>query len=382
MTRAVVVDDDEASARLARRILNDLSIDEVLVAPSGRAYDGMADEAPFDLVLLDIRLGDGESGLELAERVLAAPGPAVVMVSAVDDPTVFRRAVALGAHGYVVKPYRTSELQISALNALRRRELEQQATRHREVLSSTVEERTAELRATLTELQRIERVREEMLANCSHELRTPLTPILGWASYLVRRPDVQPEQVRSCAAVIAEQGNRLLAVVEALLTASAIAGGKGAAEVAGPSCDAVAVATSLLAEAAWSEVSSDLPGHPAHVVMGEQGLRVVLTQLLTNTARFAGGAPVSLIVRERGTDVELTVVDRGPGLPAGRHPGELLESFVQGDGSSTREVGGLGIGLYLVAGMVDAHGGGLGVAETPGGGVTVTIRLVAASQPS
>ena len=381
MTRAVIVDDDDASARLAQRILTDLGLEEVLRAPDAPAFDRLAAGHPFDLVLLDIRLGWGESGLELAERAVNEHGPAVVMVSAVDDPVVFRKAVALGAHGYVVKPYRTSELQISALNALRRRDLERQASRHQDELTTVVEQRTAELQATLTELQRIVRVREEMLANCSHELRTPLTPILGWAKYLVRRPDVEPEQVRSCAAVITEQANRLLSVIEALLAASAISGSRGAAVVPSPCCDAATVARSLVAEHD-GRVSLDAPPGEVLVPLGEQGLRVVLTQLVDNALRFGADSPVSLaVVDDDPAVVRLVLTDHGPGLPADREQTELLESFVQGDGSSTREVGGLGIGLYLVAGLVDAHGGAVSLDETPGGGLTVTVRLPRSVRP-
>lgn len=63
MTRAVVVDDHDASARLAQRILTDLGLEEVLRAPDAPAFDRLAAGHLFDLVLLDIRLGSGDSGL-------------------------------------------------------------------------------------------------------------------------------------------------------------------------------------------------------------------------------------------------------------------------------------------------------------------------------
>lgn len=370
MTRVVVVDDDEQSAKLAARVLASMGLESVATAGSAEEFVGLVADAPADLVLLDIRLG-GDDGLALARSVVAQGSTAVIMVSGLDSPSVLQQAIALGAYGYVVKPYRSSELEISVLNALRRQQLEREAAAHRDDLERAVELRTHELQEALTEVTRVNRVREEMLANFSHELKTPLTPILGWSSYLERRADLGSEVVQRCAAVITEQAARLLRVVDSLLAARAVA--TGTVDLAPVTCDVAAVAREVAAT--HPRCSPRVPADEVLVGMGPREVGMVLEQLLDNAQRFAPESPVLLEVSQVGTMVRLVVQDHGPGLPRHLDTSELIEPFVQGDGSSTRAVGGLGIGLYVVAGVVRARGGSLSLQETQGGGLTAVAEL-------
>ena len=99
----------------------------------------------FELILCDVRL-PGESGLELVHDVVGGrTDVAVLMVSGADDPQLAETALALGAYGYIVKPFRDSEVNIGIANALRRRRLEIENKGHRERLEQLVAERTAEL---------------------------------------------------------------------------------------------------------------------------------------------------------------------------------------------------------------------------------------------
>ncbi len=376
MSSVLVVDDDVQGAGLAVRILASMGVEDVAVAGSTAAFAEQVAARPFDLLLLDIRLGGDGDGLDLAQDVQAEDGPAVVMVSGLDSNEAFERALAFGAYGYVLKPYRASELRISVLNALRRHELERHAREHRKDLELAVEQRTAQLQSALVEVNRVNLVREQMLHNCSHELKTPLTPILGWAAYLTRRADVAPEQVQQCAAVIAEQGQRLLVVVERLLAARAVIDGTYDAVLEPLVSDSGAVARQVVAAHPRAVVRA--PDHPVGVGLGERELGLVLEQLLDNATRFAAGSDVTVRVEQVSGRVRLTVLDHGPGLPASLDVAQLLEPFVQGDGSATREVGGLGIGLYVVSGVVRARGGGLALEPTPGGGLTVVVDLPSA----
>lgn len=92
----------------------------------------------------------GTSGLDLATQIAVDfPGAAVVMVSGVDDPDTALRAIETGVDGYVLKPFRATEIQITVMNALRRRMVEMENRRHRDALESSVSGRTAELSVTL-----------------------------------------------------------------------------------------------------------------------------------------------------------------------------------------------------------------------------------------
>jgi putative two-component system response regulator len=99
----------------------------------------------FELILCDVHL-PGESGLELLHEVVAGHTEvAVLMVSGADDPQLAQKALALGAYGYIVKPFRDSEVNIGIANALRRRRLEIENKAHHERLEHLVAERTADL---------------------------------------------------------------------------------------------------------------------------------------------------------------------------------------------------------------------------------------------
>lgn len=150
--RVLVVDDEERVRRMVRRVLDGGGYACALAADPAAART-MLDEEPFDLVLCDVNMPGG-SGLVLAREILTErPGTAVVMVTGLDDPRLADSALELGAYGYVLKPFRSSELLINVSNALRRRKLETAARKHREDLERAVLERTAALSEAVDRLQ-------------------------------------------------------------------------------------------------------------------------------------------------------------------------------------------------------------------------------------
>jgi len=152
MARILIVDDEAQVRKLLQRVLEGdghvtASAGEVASALSRLREDG------FELVLCDVNM-PGESGLDFVGQASAVdPDVAIVMVSAADDPALAERALDLGAYGYVVKPFRTSELSIAVANALRRRRLEIENRSHREQLEQVVLERTTALRQAVTRLE-------------------------------------------------------------------------------------------------------------------------------------------------------------------------------------------------------------------------------------
>ncbi|MBA2461123.1 MAG: response regulator [Actinobacteria bacterium] len=142
------------------------------------AVAGSASEArrllcaePFALVLCDVHM-PGESGIDFVQEVRADyPDTAVVMVTGLDDPRYVESALAHGAYGYVLKPFKPNELVINVINSLRRRALEIENRDHRDRLEQTVLERTATLRDTITQLESSEselrRLREETIRRLS-----------------------------------------------------------------------------------------------------------------------------------------------------------------------------------------------------------------------
>lgn len=142
--RALVVDDEDNIRGILCRVLEGAGH---VAVPAGDAVEArrLLSRSAFDVILCDVNM-PGESGLELTQDVLATrPDAAVIMVTGVDDPGVANRALDAGAYGYLVKPFKLSEVTINVDSALRRRRLECDNRRQREKLISALRERTAEL---------------------------------------------------------------------------------------------------------------------------------------------------------------------------------------------------------------------------------------------
>jgi response regulator RpfG family c-di-GMP phosphodiesterase len=122
---------------------------ECLQASSAEEARSIMKEESFDLILCDIRL-PGESGMDLITHVISEyPETAAIVVSGVDDPEVAEKALELGAYGYIVKPFKVSEVIINVSSALRRQKLEIESRLHREKLEQIVAVRTTKLQDTL-----------------------------------------------------------------------------------------------------------------------------------------------------------------------------------------------------------------------------------------
>jgi putative two-component system response regulator len=144
LARILIVDDDPGVCEALRRLVADHGH---VATVAGDAVEARAElaAASFEVILCDVKL-PGESGLELVHDVVGGRTDiAVLMVSGADDPQLAETALALGAYGYIVKPFRDSEVNIGIANALRRRRLEIENKAHHERLEQLVAERTAEL---------------------------------------------------------------------------------------------------------------------------------------------------------------------------------------------------------------------------------------------
>jgi putative two-component system response regulator len=163
VARILVIDDEAQVRDLLRRILEG---DRHIIATASNVAAARAQlrEDGFELVLCDVNM-PGESGVDfLAFALEEDPDLAVVMVTGADDPALAEQTLELGAYGYVVKPFRSSELSIAVANALRRRRLEIENRAHREQLEQILLDRTAALRQAVTRLE----VKEQELQR-SHE---------------------------------------------------------------------------------------------------------------------------------------------------------------------------------------------------------------------
>jgi putative two-component system response regulator len=148
----LLVDDDPATLKLLGRVLESTGY---LCSTASSAEDARKHlgEQTFSLVITDVEM-PGDSGIDLLERVAVDyPDTATLMVTGMDDTDLAKRALHMGAYGYVIKPFEANEIVINVTNALRRRSLEIENRNHRERLEQMVKERTAELWNAITDLE-------------------------------------------------------------------------------------------------------------------------------------------------------------------------------------------------------------------------------------
>jgi two-component system, OmpR family, sensor histidine kinase KdpD len=219
------------------------------------------------------------------------------------------------------------------------------------------------------------RMRTALLAAVSHDLRTPLASIKASVSSL-RQTDVRwsPEDEAALLATIEQNADRLDALVGNLLDMSRLQTGSLAPFLRATAVDEVApVALRGLDEAGQLDivVPDDLP-----LVRADPGLlERVLANLFSNALRYSPpSARAALRAREEDGRVVLEVVDHGNGVP-GDLKEQIFEPFLRLDDRSS----GVGLGLAVAKGFAEAMGGTIVAVDTPGGGLTVRVSLIAAT---
>ena len=253
-----------------------------------------------------------------------------------------------------------------------------------EALRREVDERKrieAEREKLLIREREASRLKDEFLAAVSHELRTPLNAILGWVQIL-STTNPSPQTMAKAVASITRNAQAQTRVIEDLVDVSRIVTGKltlrlervDFALVVESAVDAIRPT----ADARSITLTVQLGGRPGLVHGDRDRLQQVVWNLLANAVKFtpAGGAVHVALSAEAGR-FELTVRDTGVGIPRDFLP-HVFDRFRQADGSTTREYGGLGLGLSIVKELTELHGGSVAVAsEGPGRGATFTLRLPA-----
>jgi signal transduction histidine kinase/CheY-like chemotaxis protein len=234
-------------------------------------------------------------------------------------------------------------------------------------------------RSARDEAEAANRMKDEFLATLSHELRTPLNAVFGWARML-RRGDARQDTLRHGLEVIERNAVAQAKLIEDLLDVSRITTGKMRLQVRAVDMPAVVEAAidSMRQAAAAREIRvQPLLDPAAGPVIGDPDrLQQVAWNLLSNAIKFTPkGGRVQVSLRRIDSHVELAVSDTGQGIAPELLP-HIFERFRQGDSSSTRQHGGLGIGLALVRHLVELHGGTVSVRSAGvDAGTTFVVRL-------
>jgi signal transduction histidine kinase len=237
------------------------------------------------------------------------------------------------------------------------------------------------LKQTEAALQEAVRTRDDFLSLASHELRTPLTSLRLQVEMLRRMTARNPGEYLGSAQVGAKldaserQLRRLGALVDNLLDVSRIRTGKLDFEFAeGDLADVVGDLAGRFAEDARHagvplsvKVEGPTPGRFDRLRMEQ-----VVSNLVANALRHGGGHPVRVTLGRHEGATRLRVEDGGPGVPESERE-RIFQRFAQTQGSGSK--GGLGLGLYIVRQIVEAHHGRVWVEDAPGGGAAFVVEL-------
>jgi signal transduction histidine kinase/ActR/RegA family two-component response regulator len=230
--------------------------------------------------------------------------------------------------------------------------------------------------------QELDRRKDEFLAILAHELRNPLAPLSNSLEILRLAKEYSPEFIEQTRGTMERQVRQLVRLVDDLMDVSRITRGKielrrERTELRAVLEHAVETARPLI-EGAGHELTVVIPPEPVFLDADPGRLEQVFANLLNNAAKYTRPAgQIRLAAERQGSEVIVKVRDTGIGMPPDVLP-RIFDIFTQGDRSLERAQGGLGIGLSIVRGVVELHGGSVTAHSAgPGQGSELTVRLPA-----
>lgn len=352
--RILVVEDEGIAALHLEESLAELGYACAGCAMTGEEAIAMARSARPDLVLMDIKLGEGMDGIEAGQRIQSELAIPVVLLTAHADEVTIARAKRVAPFGYLVKP---------ATGAALRSTLEMAGEKFRLERALAESNRSLELFAELA----------------AHDLRAPARQISLFLSLLVKEcPDLSPRS-RELLDLATGCAKRMRALVDDLLEFSRLTREKvGARPV-----DLEQTVARLV-----SELRPDVERSRAEVILGTlptvlgnpHQLARLFQNLLDNALKYAGdGARIEIASRVEGDRATIAVRDDGPGVPAEERE-RIFDLFYRGCPGASE---GTGIGLATCRKIAESHGGRIWVESGSGGGAVflVTLPLARSAPP-
>jgi signal transduction histidine kinase len=375
----VLIAEDEPAVRdaIADLVASDPMMDVVGTARDADEAIQVASLEKPDVALIDVKMPSGGGPRAAREIRKESPQTQVVALSAYEDRRTVLEMLRAGVVGYVVKGTSAEEILYTI-----RRSMRGQGSLSVEITADVIHELASLLERSeilTAELQELNRTKSEMIQILSHELFTPITTIQGFAMMISEHgTELEPDEVRDVVEGVTRANGRIRRLIGNLAAAARL------------DREGVEVATRPVPVGDVIERAvSEFPNASHRLVLPEEALRArrlwadldlairALVVLLENAlAMSPEDQPVEVGVRTTGVDLELTVADRGPGVPDDKTEA-IFGAFTQTDSSSTRRHEGLGIGLYLAQRIVSAHSGRIGVEARPEGGSVFVLSFPA-----
>ncbi len=242
-------------------------------------------------------------------------------------------------------------------------------------------EQAEDLQAALAEARNDGHAQKHFLATMSHELRTPLNAIIGFSDFLQQDSVGEISAVKRAEYIghIRQSGHHLLNVVNDLINVSRLESGRyemqpqqfGLVEIVDATLDML----HPIAQKNGVDIACDVAANLPEITADRRACQQVMINVVSNAIKFTpSGGHVRVSARQYGRNLKIKIKDTGCGIPA-EFLSRMGQPFAQANVGLNRNHEGSGLGLYVVKGLVDLHGGEIDIKSTQGSGTTVTILL-------
>lgn len=280
-----------------------------------------------------------------------------------------------------IEPTEIARFEVMADRAARAIENAQLIARisaHADELEQRVAERTRDLERAIEKAREADKLKSQLLSTVSHELRTPLASIKGYATTLLDYRDRLQELTQmEFLQIIDAEADRLRELVENLLDMSRIEAGVLRINPEPAPFEPVIerVLAVLQPKLAGRPVEIDSPADLPDVRIDADRIQQVLANLIDNAVKYSPpGSPIGIRATTHAAQVIVGVSDRGPGIPP-EHAQHIFDRFYRIDDARIRSTGGIGLGLAICRGLIEAHDGRMWLESENGQGSTFYFSI-------
>lgn len=365
----LVVDDSRLARQIVAGTLRQKGV-TVLEAEDGQAaFDIICKQMnDIDLLLTDLIMPvmKGDELCMKTRHELGLKDLPIVFLTASEDQNEILNLFKAGANDYLIKPFVREELLARLEVHLDRAQLNKR------------------LRESISELQSLNRMKDDLLAVCSHDLRSPLTGILGFTGLLLEKDYLEKDDRENLTQVV-NSGEFLLSLINDILDLS-----KSQAETAELETEPLSMPdvarTSLKALEHMANAKKQrlefIDHSSQHIVAGNRsGLIRVFNNLLSNAIKFTPeGKEIQMVMENSPAErLVITITDQGIGIAPDKLP-FLFDKFSKASRSGTSGEKGTGLGMSIIKEMVEKHGGEIQVDSVEGRGSSFRISLPLAAE--
>jgi signal transduction histidine kinase len=362
--KILIVEDEMVSAMSLAADLEDMSYEVVETATSGEEALQFAAQLQPDLILMDINLVGSMDGIEAATEIRQRYNIPVVFLTSYSDDETLKRARQAGSFGYLLKPFKVSEVRASIEIAL---------GKFQEEIS---------LAQALASVESDSQKQWQYLAIAAHELRTPLS-IIQLAKDLLQEGEgkLPPDKSAKYFERIHKAINTMSQSLDNALAIGQLEAGKFTYYPAPLDLDAfcselieeLSARTQSIFNITYQIQPDPVSGDRFTPALDRNLLHQILSNLLTNAIKYSPqGGEITLSVTHSNSQVTFAVQDRGIGIPSEHHE-KLFQRFERAN--NVGKIKGTGLGLNIVKSLVDLHGGEINVTSKVEEGTTFTVVL-------